>query len=195
MFGYTLQDFIPFTAEAYLSLLARHNEALWPAQWFAMAMSIALFALLFSRRPPRIPLAILAVSWLASGLLFHLQLYRELMPAAPVFGWVFVAQAALLGITAAAPGIPVPPTRHPAARWFLLALAAAGLLLYPLLAPITGRPWTTAETFALFPDPTALAALAALPLLLRGWRLGLALPVPMLWLLISAATQWTLDWP
>ena len=43
-----------------------------------------------------------------------------------------------------------------------LALFLYALAIHPLIAPLTGRPWTQAEIFGLAPDPTAIATLGIL---------------------------------
>jgi hypothetical protein len=65
----------------------------------------------------------------------------------------------------------------------LLALA----LLYPLLAPLGGRPWAQAEIFGIAPDPTAIGTLALL-LLLRARWCAVLLPIPILWCVASGVT-------
>ena len=68
-----------------------------------------------------------------------------------------------------------------------LLLAAIGVVAYPLLPPLFGRPWTSAEVFGIAPDPTAIATLGVL-LMARGRHVLLLLPIPLLWLLLSGLT-------
>jgi hypothetical protein len=75
-----------------------------------------------------------------------------------------------------------------------IALFILSLSLYPMIAPLSGRPWHQAEIFGVAPDPTVLATLGLL-LLARGrprWQL---LVVPVLWCVISGATLWAMDSP
>ena len=61
------------------------------------------------------------------------------------------------------------------------------LVLFPLLAPILGRPFNQAEGFGLFPDPTAIGTLGLLLLLDKPapwWFMA----VPALWCFLSGAT-------
>lgn len=82
----------------------------------------------------------------------------------------------------------------------------AGMILggvalgWPLLAPLSGRPWVQAEVIGLAPDPTATATLAVL--LLGQYRAGfMAVLTAALragasaWLLLSAATLFTMASP
>ena len=63
--------------------------------------------------------------------------------------------------------------------------------IYPLLAPLFGRPWRQAEVFGITPDPTALATLGV-ALLAPARTMWLLLPLPLLWCLVSGATLWTM---
>ena len=94
--------------------------------------------------------------------------------------------AALIGFSAAA---------RPSNAWRGLGwlLVVAGLF-YPLVGLAAGRPWVQAEFFGMAPEPTALLTLGLL--LVSGQpasRLGRALlfPIPLLCLLLGAATGWT----
>ena len=70
-------------------------------------------------------------------------------------------------------------------------------LFYPLLAPLSGRPWAQAEFIALAPDPTVVATLAVLlrcdscTTLSRGLVAVLRWGA-LAWLLLSAATLFTM---
>ncbi|HWI77876.1 MAG TPA: hypothetical protein VNS31_01680, partial [Ramlibacter sp.] len=79
----------------------------------------------------------------------------------------------------------------PIARKIGLAAAAGGVLLYPLVGLLSGRPIMEAELFGLMPDPTALTTLGllfALGMRHRGW---LAL-IPALSFLAGLLTLWTM---
>ena len=78
--------------------------------------------------------------------------------------------------------------------WFAIALIAIIVVGYPLLAPLTGRAWTTAETFGVAADPTAIATVAVLALV-RGRIRWLLLVVPLLWCAFAALTLWAMNSP
>jgi hypothetical protein len=78
--------------------------------------------------------------------------------------------------------------------WIATSIVAISILGYPILAPLTGRPWTTAEIFGVAPDPTAIASAAVLALV-RGRIRWLLLVVPVLWCAVAAATLWAMDAP
>ena len=83
------------------------------------------------------------------------------------------------------------PTR---ARLIGLALLALAIPLYPLLASVTGRPWSEAEIFGIAPDPMAIGTLGFL-LLARSRRRMLRLPIPLLWCAASSVTLLALGAP
>jgi hypothetical protein len=190
---YRLEDFIPFTPEVYWRLLERINEAFWPLH--VLAVAIGLTALLLALRGnQRIALAVLAPAWLTSGILFHLAYYAELNWAAPWFGWGFIAQAALLLALAffAGSGRTHGPAKGVSA-WIGAIVAVVSLLGYPLIAATIGPGPSHAETYGLHPDPTAIATLAVLLILLRGPSFWLAALIPILWCVIGALTLVAID--
>ena len=74
-----------------------------------------------------------------------------------------------------------------------LAFVIYALAINPLIAPLTGRPWTQAEIFGLAPDPTAIATLGVIVAAARpNWHL---LILPLLWCAISGLTLWTMESP
>ena len=74
-----------------------------------------------------------------------------------------------------------------------VALVAYAVLLHPLIAPLTGRPWVQAEVFGIAPDPTAIATLGVILAATRAhWHL---LILPVIWCVISGLTLWTMESP
>ena len=69
---------------------------------------------------------------------------------------------------------------------------AIGLVVYPVLPPLFGRPWSGAEVFGIAPDPTAIATLGFL-LAGRGRLLPVLVPIPLAWCLFSGLTLLTMD--
>lgn len=188
---YELSDFLMFSPQAYWRLVARHNEAGWPAQLPGQAAVLAL-PLLLARHAigtRRAGLLLLALAWAAVGWFFHARLYAEIFLAAP---WVAAAcglQALLLLFAALRPWHGTSNAGVRTAGLLLLAAAA----LYPLLAPLTGHAPREAEVFGWMPDPTALATIGAacmLPMRV-GTRLLLS-TLPALSLALGIATRWLL---
>ena len=74
-----------------------------------------------------------------------------------------------------------------------IALIVYALALHPLIAPLSGRPWTQAEIFGIAPDPTVIATLGVIVAAARpNWHL---LVLPLLWCAISGLTLWTMESP
>ncbi|AGA33950.1 major facilitator superfamily permease [Thioalkalivibrio nitratireducens DSM 14787] len=190
---YRLEDFIPFTPDIYWRLLERINEAFWPLP--VLAVAIGLTALLLALRGnQRMALALLAPAWLTSGILFHFTYYAELNWAAPWFGWGFIAQAALLLALALFAGSS--RTQGPSkglSTGIATTVALVSLLGYPLIAATIGPGLSHAETYGLHPDPTAIATLGVLLMLLRGPSFWLASFIPILWCLIGSLTLIAID--
>ena len=69
-----------------------------------------------------------------------------------------------------------------------IALIATAIAGYPLMAPLFGRAWPTAEVFGVAPDPTAIATVATLALV-RGRIRWLLLAVPVIACALGALTQ------
>ncbi len=122
------------------------------------------------------------------------QRYAQINWAASWFAAAFAVEALLLiGLGVAAGRITFERARG-AALWIATALVAIAVLGYPLLAPLAGRPWTTAEVFGVTPDPPAIATVAVLALV-RGRVRWLLLIVPLLWCAIAAATLRAMESP
>ena len=186
---YGLSDFLMFSPETYWRLVARHNAAGWPAQLLTGAVPAALLVVLSggSAATARAALLVLALAWAWLGHAFYWQHYSEIFLGAPWIAGACGVQSLLL---AAAALVPLRRS-NPAPRLAATALLAAALC-YPLLAPLTGHPWTEAEVFAFMPEPTALATLgvaAGLRQVPIAVRLVLAV-LPLLSLMLGAATRW-----
>jgi hypothetical protein len=156
-----------------------------------MGTGIAILASMIQRRE-RMIAGLLALCWLWTAWAFHFQRYAQINWVAPWFAAAFAVQGLLLVVLGPIAGrIHWQPVSSAAFR-ISLAIVAITLFGYPLLAPATGRAWTSAEVFGLMPDPTAIATVAALALV-RGRIRWLLLIVPLLWCAVAAATLWTMS--
>lgn len=186
---YRPSDFLMFSARTWMRLVESWNQALWPWQWAMAAAGIVL--LLAVARDPRRErpwvIAVLAVAWAWVGWAFHWERFADVNTGARWFALAFGLQAVLLlalGLRAA-PG--APPTWT---RGLGLTLAAAALL-YPLLAPLSGRSWSQAEVAGAMPEPTALFTAGLLLALPQRHRPAL-LAIPVLALVVGGSAQWLL---
>lgn len=190
---YSVEDFIPFTADTYFRLFERHNEALWPFQFIFFLIGAAVLVL-FWKGWGRTAAILLGAVWVWVGIAFFMGPYGELVWAGDYFGWAFIVQGFLLGGCGRVWG------GERTILWTVPAMAGAGLawaalVLYPFWAPLTGRAWSGAEVFGVAPDPTVVFTLGVLLLAARGWWIWLMLPVPVLACLLSAATVQALEAP
>lgn len=191
---YRPSDFLMFSPRVYARLIDTVNTEAWPLQFIGALAALALLVLLVRRDDggPRLALRVLAFAWGSVALVFHARHFSTINTAAPLFAWAFGVQALVfLAVTAWVRGLGWAEGegwRRPAAL-----LLAAAALLYPLAAPLLGRPWGQAQTFGLLPDPTVLATLAVLlRLRLPRFIAPLAWVLPLLWCGVAVLLQWTL---
>jgi len=186
---------LPFPGDAYLALLARYNQALWPAPLLAAVLAAACIALVLRPMPAggRIVAAALAAMWLWNAVAFHLAQLAALHFLAPLLAAAFALEALLLAWTGAVRGRLAFAMRRNAAGRTGLALAVFALLGYPLLATLAGHGWPALAVIGIAPSPTTLLTLG---LLLCAPRLPLhLLAIPALWALATGAAAWSLHLP
>ena len=192
---YAPQDFLLFSPRVYYRLIELHNEALWPLQVAAAGTGIAvLFAAL--RGGPaasRVAFAILGALWMWIAWSYLWERYASINWAVAYAAPLFAAQGlALLWCGAIRDKLRLPPVMGLASAAAAVLLATA-VIAYPLIAPLMGRPWTAAETFGIFPEPTALATLAVLACVPRGG--ALLVVIPLLWCALASEVLWLLGSP
>jgi len=192
---YGLSDFLMFSPQAYWRLVARHNDAWWPAQLLGIVSSFGLLVALRESAvgAQRMVMLVLAAAWAWVGWAFFSLRYTEIFLGATWLARACGLEAAMLLAFAL---LPPAPRRHVPDRERTIALVlGCAALAYPLLAWCTGHRWIEAEVFGFMPDPTTLATLGALLALHQGGRRRAVLAViPMLFLLLGLATRWLLAW-
>ena len=195
---WTLEDLLLFSPQVYWRLFALENESVWPAQPVVLAAGV-LLALGFA--PNRQPSGrwlgpVLGAAWLWTGWHFVALRFGTVNWLAPTLAWGFYAEAALLAGLGLSGRIVFP--RRGRSAWPGVGLLAAALV-WPVLAPLDGRPWREAEVIAIAPDPTAIATLGLLALAERSRWTVLLCTGPVLWLAVSVLTLFTMDawqaWP
>ena len=190
---YRLSDFLLFSPRTYYRMLEQHNQAIWPAQLAALALGVAMLRLLRKTglRQGRVISGILGLLWVWVAWAFLWRKYAAINWAAAYIAPAFVLEGLMLlwwGVLRSQLGF-----RFTRSTGGLIGggLAVVGLLLYPLLAPLAGRPLQQSEMFGLFPDPTAVASVGLL--LLTASRLRWALLIiPLMWTVIAGLTMWAL---
>ncbi|MFN3659296.1 MAG: DUF6064 family protein, partial [Pseudolabrys sp.] len=190
---YSLSDFLLFSPRTYYRLFELYNRAVWPAHGPAGALGIALIVLLRGGGAwrGRAIAGILALLWLWVAWAYLFERYATINWAASYFAAAFAVQAFLLVVSGLVLNRLTPGADAPS-RAGIVILASA-LIVQPLLAPLLGRGWITAEVFGIAPDPTVVGTLGALLAAARvPWHL---LVVPLLWCAVSGATLWAMDAP
>lgn len=187
---YRPEDFLLFSPRVYWRMFELHNAALWPLHVVTLAAGLVIM-LLALQRPRRYSLwvgLLLAALWACVGWSFLWSRYAAINWAIAYLVPGFALQALLLAIIAAG-GFAF--DRKDITTRLGLLLAGIGLVVYPILPPFFGRPWTAAEVFGIAPDPTAVATLGIL-LAAKGRLVPLLFPIPLLWLVLSGLTLRTM---
>ncbi|WP_339886511.1 MFS transporter permease [Vreelandella maris] len=191
--SYRLQDFIPFTAEVYFRLLERMGETFWPLHLLTLALGAATLILALKHRTG-IACLLPAPLWAFVAVAFFIQRYAELNWAGGYVGYAFIAQTVLLvvmALTGWGMDNKTRATNPPVAIG--IAITLFGLLIMPLMAPLSGSSWYQAEVFGIHADPTAITTLGLVLIMLRGFGLWFAAIIPALWLVVSGLTLQALD--
>jgi apolipoprotein N-acyltransferase len=141
---YRPSDFLMFSARNWARLLEGAHRDLWPLQVLLVAVALAMLVAAW-RRPAesaRWCLAVLALTWVGVAWSFHWTRFAAINTAAPWFAAAWVAQAVLLLAWA---WRATTPRRGQACTLGRPGDRPGGAGGYPLLAPLTGRPWSQAE--------------------------------------------------
>jgi hypothetical protein len=191
---YSLSSFLLFSPRTYYRLFELNNIQLWPLQIPALVLGLAILARTVFPAPwsGRAIAAMLAVFWALVARAFLLLQYDPVNYAARYFAIAFAVQAILLGWSGF-----IRDRLHVGIRTVAtnigIAMIAYAIALHPLIAPLSGRPWTQAEIFGLAPDPTVIATLGVMLAAARpNWYL---MVLPLLWCAISGLTLWTMESP
>ena len=189
---YSLSDFLLFSARTYYRLFELYNVAIWPAQSVALALGCIVLAIIWRPRAGqgRFVAAILTVCWVWVAWAFHWRHFASINWAATYFAYAFAIEAILLLVFGVI-GDELAFEPGSATHRIGFAMVLFAVFLQPLIAPVMGRGWLQAEVFGVAPDPTVVATLGVV---LAGgrrarWRLGV---LPLLWLVLSVAVNWTL---
>lgn len=187
--SYSLQDFIPFTADIYFRLLERMSESYWPLHLLMLAVGLVTCWLAWKHHA-RLAVVLLAPVWGFVAYAFFMQLYAELNWAGGYIAYFFFTQAILLLMALTGIGLDSRPGKGAFALGIVIAFS--GLLVMPFIGPLSSGSWLQAEVFGVHPDPTAVTTLGLVVILFRGWYLWLIAIVPAIWLLYSGLTLWAL---
>lgn len=188
---YRPEDFLLFSPRVYWRLFELHNTAWWPLHLASLGCGIAilLLAMRQGRNHARAIALVLAMLWGFVGWSFLWSRYAGINWTATYIAPAFFIQALLLA-TIAGPGR-LAIAAHDRVGRLGLVLVAIGVIAYPLLPFLFGRPWTAVEVFGIAPDPTAIATLGLLAAV-QGRSALVLIPIPVLWLVSSGLTLHTM---
>ena len=186
----------PFTADVLASAVAGFNHDWWPVP--AAAAGLMLGALLLAVRPQpsggKVVGAVLAAAWAWVAVGWHFLTFAEINFAAPLYGILFLIQAALLLWLATARGALRYARGIDGIRLAGVALSAYALFGYPALTAALGGELAAVRLAGMAPGPTALLTLGLL--LAASGRAPISLAVvPLLWCAIAGATAWLIVVP
>jgi hypothetical protein len=178
---------LPFTIAEFLDVFAAYNRAIWPAQvlMYAIGVLLAVTGYLRAGRGTRLIALGLALLWAWMGGVYHLLFFRQINPAAAIFGVGFLVQAVLF----AAWGLTLRPeaaSRMNGARaWAGGTVLAYALVGYPVVGWALGHRYPWSPTFGV-PCPTTIATFGLFLWITPRppWWL---LVVPLVWVLIGTS--------
>ena len=183
---------LPFTAEQFLAVFERYNEAVWPFQVIMnlLAFGGLILALRKIHHSEKIISCILAFFWFWIGIAYNLVFFTEINPAARVFGMLNIVQGIVFlyfGVFKSRLSFRF-STDVDGITGSLLILYA--LLVYPVLGYFLGHVYPKSPSFGL-PCPTTIFTFGLL-LWTETKIPKVVLVVPFLWSLIGFSAALTM---
>lgn len=184
---------LPFDVETLYANLGQYNLAVWPMPVVGLLLGLGAVGLAFRPLPGggRMIAVALAAFWAWIAAAYHFGHFATINFAAPIYGFVFLAESALICWSGLLRGGLTFASRRRWRLWPGLALIVLAGLGQPLADLLAGHHWPDIALFGTAPDPTALATVGFLLMADRPARY-LAV-IPALWALASGATAWELE--
>jgi hypothetical protein len=189
---YQPRDLLMFSQDTYYRLFELYNTEIWPLQLLALVAGLVILVLLYRPTPwsGRAIAALLAACWTFVAWAYFHERYATINLAAPYYALGFAAQAMLFVLVGVALNRLSFAKRGTSLSQAGHALFIAGLMIYPLMPAIFGRPWLQSELFGIAPDPTVFGTLGVLVAADRmRWEL---IVIPVLWSAVTGVTLWTM---
>lgn len=190
---YRIDSFLLFSARTYQRLIESTNSDAWPLQMVALMAGAGLLLWLgrpHSQRRDRVVFVLLALAWAWVAWNFLHRRFAAINWAADHAAVLFALQAVALLWVGLSRGGRVTRRKLSPTDPVAILLIVLGVVVYPLLAPMLGRPWMQAEVLAVSPDPTVITTLGFL--LLAEPPRRVLIVVPVLWCLFSGSMLWGL---
>jgi hypothetical protein len=187
---------LPFTPDQFLSVFARYNHAIWPAQIGAYLLGGVAVVLLFwkPRAGDRVIAGVLAAMWLWTAIFYHALFFAGINKAAYLFAALFVVQGGYFFYEGCYRGRIHFSQGSGFLAWLGLAFTAYAAILYPLIGMMSGHPYPAMPMFGVTPCPVTIFTfgmlLATAPPLSRS-----LLVIPFVWSLIGGSAAILLHVP
>lgn len=194
LLSYSISDFLMYSPDVYYRLLGRYNDAVWPMQYAAFALSIAVAWMIYWPRRWSGPLVWLCVAlgWGWTAAVYFYGFYATISWAAPYFAALFMLEAVLLAGAGFA-GKLVFSESPRNLKLVGLVLFLLVLFLTPWLSIFEGRALGQDEMVWLTPDATAMATFCLLLAASKShWLLYVA---PITWAALNGALVWAMESP
>jgi hypothetical protein len=176
----------PFTQQQFFEVFSRYNESVMPLQIGLFLLGLSAFGAMVVRRrdSDRVISATLAGLWIWMGVVYHLIYFREVNPAAALFGVMFLGGAAVFAWVGVVQGRLVFDCESRARRIAGHSLIAYALVFYPFLSMVLGREFPEMPTFGL-PCPTTIFTIGMLAFLSAPFP-RYVFAIPIAWALIGS---------
>jgi hypothetical protein len=190
---------LPFTHAQFISVFARYNANVWPAQLVAYGLALAMVLAILrpSVRGDRFVAGALAAMWLWTGIAYHAVHFSTINKAALLFGALFLVQSVLL-LRAGQAGRLRFAFSGSAGAWLGAALIVYASVGYPLVGLWAGLRYPELPMFGITPCPLTLFTFGLLLVSRPPVPLSLA-AIPVIWSLIGGSAALLLqvpqDWP
>jgi len=190
---------LPFTHQQFVLVFSLYNGAIWPLQPIVHGAGLAMLVLLLRPSRARVvaSVALIALLWLWTGVIYQIGFFSRINPVALAFGAMFVVEGALLleaacrgRLAFARAGTGTGGVRR-AFGWTLLVYSVA---VYPLLGALLGAGYFESPPFGLTPCPLTLTTLGMLLIASPSVPHRLYV-VPMAWALIGGSAAGLLRMP
>ena len=183
---------LPFTADEFLEVFRMYNLSVWPSQiaFYLLALVAILLLLTPFRYAGRLNFFALSFFWIWMGAVYHLGFFRQINPAAFMFGVFFIIQGLLFLYFGLNQKLRVELKRNVYGMTAIILFIYA-LIIYPVLSYSFGHIYPYSPTFGL-PCPTTIFTLGILLTTKKSVPLILII-IPMLWSILGFSAALSLD--
>lgn len=178
---------MPFSTEQFFSIFENYNTTVFPLQWIFLFLGFTALFFATSKKPVKNNIigSILVVTWIWTGIVYHIIFFASINPAAIAFGGLFILQGIFLYIETFVRKNLVfnysGSVKDNLALFFLLF----GLVIYPVISFYFEGSIIRTISFGL-PCPTTIVTFGFLLLTDRKFS-GYLLFIPSVWAIIGTA--------